>query len=208
MDYKLIKLLVTVCISLSFIISGEWVYANYAQHSLLTSISSEKLQDYKADQLPVIELTKKQETSYTDFVDRPLFIKGRRPIDVHQEEEAAKSERFDWQLTGIFGKNKTLSALFSRSKSTVSKDNYRKIIVNDDLDDWKLTEVNKDGVLLKQGSIEKELLLRKPKSKDLPKAGIIQPVPSPFDMPNSTDTPSANPPVPSPFTMPTPIAAP
>ena len=135
---------------------------------MLTSITSEKPQDYKADQLPEIELTSQPEENYVDLVARPLFIKGRRPVDEPVRETgqaAAKPETFDWQLTGVYSTKKTVSALFSRAKSKVAKDNHRKITVGEDLDGWKLIEINKDRAVLKQGSKEKELLLRKPKSK-------------------------------------------
>jgi len=171
MNSKLIKLLVSACASLCLIIVGEWLYASYSKHRLLTSILSTQSQDYKADELPKIELTKQPEESYVDLVTRPLFIEGRRLVDEPSSEAAqaaAKSDSFDWQLTGVYSTNKTVSALFSRSKSKVAKDNHRKITVGDDLDGWKLAEINNDRVMLKQGSYEKELLLRKPKLKTLP----------------------------------------
>ena len=188
MNSKLTKLLVSACISLCLIIVGEWLYASYMRHRLLTSINSTKLQDYKADELPEIELTKQPEESYVDLVARPLFIKGRRPVDEpspEAEQAAAKSDSFDWQLTGVYGTKKTVSALFGRVKSNVAKDNHRKITIGDDLDGWKLTEINKDKVMLKQGSNEKELLLRKPKLKALPQQGnIAKPTtPAPFSVP-------------------------
>ncbi|MFZ2312921.1 MAG: hypothetical protein WAV82_09920, partial [Methylobacter sp.] len=171
MNTKLLKVLASVCIGLSLIIAVEWLYASYSKHRLLKSISSEKLQDYKTDELPKIDLTKQPEESYVDLVARPLFIEGRKPVDEPSPEAAqaaAKSESFDWQLNGVYSTKKNTSALFSRSKSKVAKDNHRKITVGDDLDGWKLIEINKDRVLLKQGGNEKELLLRKPKLKVLP----------------------------------------
>ncbi|MFI3154683.1 MAG: hypothetical protein QX199_00860 [Methylococcaceae bacterium] len=199
MNTKLIRLLAAVCMSLCLIIAGEWLYASYKQHRLLTSIGSEKPQDYKTDELPQIELTSQAEESYVDLVTRPLFIKGRKPVDEPLPETAqaaAKVDSFDWQLTGVYSTKKTVSALFSRSKSKVAKDNYRKITVGDDLDGWKLAEINTDRALLKQGSSEKELLLRKPKLKALPRANTATPaIPSPFQ-------------VPAPVPAPAPIAAP
>lgn len=175
MNNKLIKLLTSACVSLCLIIAGEWLYASYRQHSLLTSISSAEPQDYKADELPEIELAKQPEESYADLVDRPLFIEGRRPVaevspETAQAAAAAKSDSFDWQLTGVYSTQKTLSALFGRSKSKLAKDNYRKITVGGDLDGWELTEINEDRVMLTQGSNKKELLLRKQKSKAPPQA--------------------------------------
>lgn len=199
MNSKLMKLLVSACIGLCLIITGEWLYASYMRHRLLTSIISAKPQDYKVDELPEIELTKQPEESYVDLVARPLFIKGRRPVDEPRSETAqgaaSKSESFDWQLNGIYSTKKTVSALFSRPKSTVAKDHTRKITVGDDIDGWKLTEINKDGVVLKQGSTEKELLLRKPKLKTLPQGeNSAMPVtPTPVPAPPPAPAPAAIP---------------
>jgi len=199
MNIKLIKLLVSVGISLCLVIVGEWLYARYMQHRLLASIAEEKPQEYKADQLPEIELTSQPEDSYADLVDRPLFIKGRKPVDEPVRETgqaAAKPETFDWQLTGVYSTKQTVSALFSRAKSKVAKDNHRKITVGEDLDGWKLTEITKDRAVLKQGSKEKELLLRKPKSKiPLPGANGSAPA-KPAPAPAPAATPETEPPPP------------
>jgi len=201
MNIKLIKLLVSVGISLCLVIAGEWLYARYMQHRLLASIAEEKPQEYKADQLPEIELTSQPEDSYVDLVARPLFIKGRKPVDEPVREAgqaAAKPETFDWQLTGVYSTKQTVSALFSRSKSKVAKDNHRKITVGEDLDGWKLIEINKDRAVLKQDSKEKELLLRKPKSK-IPLPGAngsapAKPAPAPAATPESEPPPPPPPP--------------
>jgi len=68
--------------------------------------------------------------------------------------------------------------LFSRSTSKVPKDNYRKITAGGDLDGWKLTEVHKDKAILKQGNQQKELLLRKPKLKELPRKPKVPNIPN------------------------------
>lgn len=198
MNTKLVKFLVSACISLSLVIVVEWLYASYMRHRLLTSVNSEKLQDYKADVLPKIELTKQPEDSYVDLVARPLFIKGRRPVDEpspEAEQAGSKSDDFDWQLTGVYGTKKTVSALFGRAKSKVAKDNHRKITLGDDLDGWKLIEINKDRVVLKQGGNEKELLLRKSKLKALTQGGGVMPptsAPAPISAPRAVPEPPAD----------------
>ncbi|MGZ4991272.1 MAG: hypothetical protein ACXV8S_10945 [Methylobacter sp.] len=203
MNIKLIKLLVSVGIGLCIVIAGEWLYARYMEHRLLASIASEEPQEYKAEKLPEIELTSQPEDSYVDLVARPLFIKGRRPVDEPVRETgqaAAKPETFDWQLTGVYSTKQTVSALFSRAKSKVAKDNHRKITVGEDLDGWKLIEINKDRAVLKQGSKEKELLLRKPKSKvPLPGANgatPATPAPTPAPAPVPPPPPESEPPPP------------
>lgn len=205
MNIKLIKLLVVACIGLCLIVAGEWLYARHARYRLLDSINEAKPEAYQADQLPDIELTKQPEESYADLVNRPLFIKGRRPVDEPTPEAAqaaaATADSFDWQLDGVYSHKKTVSALFSRAKAKapLAKDNYRKIRVGDELDGWKLTDINNDGVMFKQGSSEKPLLLRKAKSKAVPKAQSAAPaIVSPFSAATAGAKPPPPPP-PSPF---------
>ena len=168
MNSKLLSVLVTVCIVCAFIIIGEWFYAVQAQKQAFNStISAEKKDSH--DEMPSIALTRQPEESYADLVTRPLFIKGRRPVDQPRPADAEASIAAnigDWQLNGIYTTKKGLSALFSRSIVTTAKDNYRKLTIGTDLNGWKLMEIHKDRVLLKQGDQQKELLLRKPKLKE------------------------------------------
>ncbi|WP_027159021.1 hypothetical protein [Methylobacter luteus] len=171
MNVKLIKLLASVCIVLLLIITAEWLYAKHARKQLQKAITSVETQPYKVDGLPSLALTKQPEEKYTDLVTRPLFIKGRRPVETVDIEEAAAvggSGTFEWQLTGVYTKDEQLSALFSRERAPATEKKYLKITEGDDISGWTLAEIHKDKVILKQGSHQKELMLRKPKLKELP----------------------------------------
>jgi hypothetical protein len=172
MNVKLIKLLASVCIVLLLIITAEWLYAKHARKQLQKAITAVEIQPYKVDELPSLELTKQPEEKYVDLVTRPLFIKGRKPmetVDITEDTAAGGSETFDWQLNGVYTKGKQLFALFSRAKISATEKNYFKIAEGDDIDGWTLAEIHKDRALIKQGSHQKELMLRKPKLKELPK---------------------------------------
>ncbi len=181
MNSKFVLILSTVCIVCALIIIGEWFYAVQAQKSALTpTISTET--KISPDEMPRIDLAQHSEESYQDLVAKPLFIKGRRPVEepTPEEEQASNvvNKPFDWQLNGVYTTKKGLSALFSRSGSKVPKDNYRRIRAGADLDGWKLISVHKDRAVLKQGNQQKELLLRKPKPKDLAKKPNVPGVPN------------------------------
>ena len=180
MNNKLLSVLTMVCIACVLIIIGEWFFAVNVQKQTLTSKLAAQTTT-APDKMPAIELTKQPEESYVDLVSRPLFIKGRKPVNEPSPEEALATNvasTFDWQLNGVYTMKDGLSALFSRATSRVPKDNHRKIMTGADLDGWKLTEIRKDRVLLKQGSQQKELLLRKPK----PKTALRNPIaPIPID---------------------------
>jgi hypothetical protein len=184
MNIKLIKLLAAACAVLMLIIVCEWLFANYVQKHTLKLITSVEAPKYQIDEMPRIELSKQPEENYADLAARPLFIKGRRPVDEplpEGEQAIAASEAFDWLLNGVYSTKKGLSALFSRSKTPVPRDNHRKITEGNAIDGWTLTEIKKDRVIMTQGNDQKELLLRKSKLKNLrPNKNI----------PNLTNTPN------------------
>jgi hypothetical protein len=193
MNSKLVSLLASVCILCILIIIGEWYYAVRAKKHALSSTPSAEVK-LSHDEMPGLELTRQSEESYADLVARPLFIKGRRPVEEPSQEEAqalGAVDTFDWQLNGVYTTKKGLSALFSRSTTKAPKDNHRKISTGTDLDGWKLTEIHDDKVILKQGSQQKELLLRKPKSKELSKKTIMPNQLIAPTMPNAPSIPNA-----------------
>ncbi len=192
MNKKLISLLLIVCAVLVLIILGEWLYAIKAQRDLLASTSS-PAKKVTPDAMPTLALTKQPEESYDQLVNRPLFIKGRKPVEEPKPESAqvpVVAVVFDWELNGVYTKNKSLSALFSRAKTKVPKDNYRKIAVGADLDGWKLTEIKADRAIFMQGGNQKEVLLRKSKPKSpLAQNRPASPVPQPIPIPNPENIP-------------------
>jgi hypothetical protein len=174
------------------IITGEWLYAKHQQKQLLTSVTPAET-TAPAEKTPAMELNRKAEASYVDLVSRPLFLKGRRPVNEPISEEAqasATSNSFDWKLDGVYSTKKGLSALFSRSKSKIARENHRRIGVGVDLDGWKLAEVHLDRVVLNQGGRQKELLLRKPKAKEARKDPNTGNNPGSPDNSNNPDNPN------------------
>ena len=193
MNKKLIAGLACFCIACTLIIIGEWSYATWTEKSILTSLTSSD-KKLSPDEMPHIELNAQTEESYVDLVARPLFIKGRKPVDESTAETAQTAlvpVIFDWELNGVYTTSNGLSALFSRSKSKVAKDNYRKIGIGAELDGWKIVEIYQDKALLKQGAQEKELLLRKIKPKDASKNATNLNTPStPPPQPQETEIPA------------------
>lgn len=205
MNTKLITVLAAVCLLLMLIILGEWWYAEQAQKTTLSLSGTTDAAASDEQTMPEIALIQDDENSFEDLATRPLFIKGRKPVNEPppEEEQAAPvvTNTFDWQLNGVYTTKNGLSALLSRVTSNVPKDNYRKIITGAEIDGWKLTEIQGDKAILKQGDQQKELLLRKPKPKELPPTPSA---PNPSNAPNRQIKPNTNNGVPSITPTPTP----
>jgi hypothetical protein len=165
------------------ILAVEW-------YSKTESTTFEKKQtrseNTETEALPTLDLTETSEESYSDLIERPMFIKGRKPVNEPEPEntpvaEVKRVDTFVWNLTGIFTASKGITAFLSRTNAKIEKDNYRKINVGDDLDGWKMAEIHSDKVILTQAGETKTLLLRKAKPKNAP----INPIspPQPQDQP-------------------------
>lgn len=170
MNNKLISALTAVGGLLILIIIGEWWYAQHTRTQLLSGVDGEQIKA-ALDEMPSVNLTGQAEESYVDLVARPLFIKGRKPVEEvaqKQNQINAVAVKFDWLLIGVYTGENKLQALLVRETKKIPKDNYRKITEGSDLDGWKLTKIDKDKVVFTQDGNEKILPLRKPKLKQLP----------------------------------------
>jgi hypothetical protein len=137
-----------------------------------------------------LNLSDPSEDNYSDLVERPMFIKGRKPVEEPIPEEMAlataqKTENVNWELIGIYSTPKGTTAFFSRSNGRLPKDNFRKCKLGDVLDGWHLSEINENAVSLTQGTETKKLPLRKMKPKN--------PTPTPVSPANATPVPVPEP---------------
>lgn len=169
------------------VLAMEWVESTKAP----PAISQNKTNNAESESsIPELDLTATGEDSYSDLVERPMFIKGRKPVNEPVPETVPvaavkKVEAFVWELSGIFTTPKGVTAFFNRTNAKVPKDNYRKYKVGQELDGWKVTEIHTDNVVLMQTNETKTLPLRKLKPK----------IPVPIQMANRVPPQQSQPPI-------------
>jgi hypothetical protein len=159
------------------VLVGEWVAEQDVSE---ISRPTAKTSDTQEDELPQIDLEATSEEQYSDLVERPLFIKGRKPVAEPEPESVPvaavkKVEALNWELTGIFTTPKGVTAFFSRTGAKIPKDNYKKLKLGEELEGWKLSAISLENVTLSQTGESKTLPLRKVKPK-MPTPETIQAV--------------------------------
>lgn len=190
MNRPTIFVLIALNSLLVMVLVGEWVAETETPKTISTQ---SKIDETESEALPSLDLTAISEDSYIDLVERPMFIKGRKPVNEPVPETVPvaavkKVEVFAWELTGIFATPKGVTAVFSRTNAKVPKDNYRKYKVGEELDGWKVTEIHTDNVVLTQANETKTLPLRKNKPKS--------PMPMQMNINNRVPPPQRQPPAP------------
>lgn len=163
-------LLVLVAFNALFatVLVGEWVAGQDIDE--ISRPSAKVSNEQEEEELPQIDLEATSEEQYSDLVERPLFIKGRKPVPEPEPENAPvaavkKVEALNWELSGIFTAPKGVTAFFSRTGAKIPKDNYKKLKLGEELEGWKLSAISSDNVTLSQTGETKVLSLRKVKPK-------------------------------------------
>ncbi len=110
--------------------------------------------------------------SYSQMVERPLFIAGRKPViestkEAISNEESGKIE--DLILLGIYSIKGEVKALFNKKGRDIKGRNKKtlKKLEGEDVDGWLLKEIQSDRVILEQQGNTQTLMLRKPKPTSL-----------------------------------------
>ncbi len=122
-----------------------------------SELSFEKISE--ADfELPVID-------SYTDLVERPLFVEGRRPLeeppdDALQQTNKYQGAKLKAKLMGIYSGSDGMTALILNAEGK-----YVRVKKQDSVDGWQVEALSPNRVTLKQGVETQDLKLHKPKPK-------------------------------------------
>ena len=121
-----------------------------------SELSFEKISEVDFE-LPVID-------SYTDVVERPLFVEGRRPLekpdDALEQTDKYQGEKLQAKLMGIYSGSDGMTALILDAEGK-----YVRVKKQDSIDGWQVEALFPDRVTLKQGVETQDLKLHKPKPK-------------------------------------------
>lgn len=170
MNQKLIKLQLLGSGLLSLVLLTEWAYSQLAARQLQTLLDPREQSSLQAEVLPTIaDHSKGSAESYSEIVDRPLFIEGRRPMAEASPSEIGQNQDIgqidDWDLIGVYNKDKQPTALF-RKRNEAKK--FLKIGTDQNISGWQLKQIHTDYVLLQQAGQEKSVALRKPRAQTKP----------------------------------------
>lgn len=170
--------LALLCLLAALVVAAELLVPNE------TEVQVSRHQTEPADVAPSADLPEPAQPvdlppleHYSEIVERPLFVAGRRPEESVAEpvaeapKSAAPAPKTKVKLTGIVLTAKERSALFYDETQKLSW----RLTQGQDMEGWLLAEVQPDKVVLTRGDETQEMLLRRPRDKrpppPIPKAG-------------------------------------
>ncbi|WP_446811738.1 hypothetical protein ACH50O_09295 [Methylomonas sp. 2BW1-5-20] len=169
MNQKLIRLQLLGCGILSIALLAEWAYSRFTARELQSLLEPRSQTAFQAEELPSIADSKNSIETYSEIVERPLFIEGRKPIaeasPTENLQNADSGQIDDWALIGIYIKDKKPIALFSKRNEARK---FQKISEDQTIAGWQLKQIQADRVLLLQAGQERSVVLRKPRAQVKP----------------------------------------
>lgn len=169
---NIIKFFMFLCGLLLVILLMEWLLAGYTDQQTAEEINRNGQSNLtQTQELQETELARQTLEMYSEMIDRPLFIQGRRPVldDVVEDSIQDVGKIDDWILIGIYFVADQKTALFSQ-RNLPKK--YLRQLEGDDISGWKLKEIQADKVVLERVGKEKIVMLRKPRPVQIPKTKI------------------------------------
>lgn len=167
MNSNVIKLLLVLSTVMLIVFLIEWHFSTSSEGLLQDLEATKKQRQIQPRELPDIELSKQSAETYTEMIEKPLFIKGRQPVDDIEEIVSIEDGKIeDLVLVGIYTIKNQLMALFIQSKS--DKKHIKKL-AGEDVSGWLLQEITADSAILQRDGRQQTLMLRKPKPKQLKK---------------------------------------
>lgn len=134
---------------------------------------------------------------FSAFVDRPLFLEGRKPVvETEQAQETVQEDKtpLDLSLMGVMLSHQGQIAILAEASGK-----NRRVKVGGTIAGWRLVELKPDRVTMQRGEERRELPLMKPKPKGPGSAGApAQPVPPGAARPGRGQQHAAPPPQPEP----------
>ncbi|NOR71098.1 MAG: hypothetical protein GQ532_15605 [Methylomarinum sp.] len=165
MNNNIIKGLSGLCLLLILALIIEWWLIEAPEQVSEQAIIGDDAQV----ELPKLTLAKKTVESYTQMVESPLFIKGRKPV-IDGEENGLVNEDIgqidDLVLLGIYSNKDKLNALFNKKGKQKT---YLKKSEGEDVAGWLIKEIKADSVVLELAGKQKTVMLRKPKPTTIKK---------------------------------------
>ncbi len=169
-EYGLTLMLAGLCLFLGIVILFEWVYKRSDINAIKARLDSPEKTGLELEALSDDDFVLPKIERYAEMVEKPLLVKERRPIKTAEEETIdpdleVKKTKLNSKLMGVISTPAGIVALILNSKTG----RYVRAKQGEEVDNWRVTEVQPDKVILKQGNETEELQLRKPKPKHRPK---------------------------------------
>jgi len=148
------------------ICAAEWGYFKISIGQSKQKMKEQVTPNVSIHNIQMQEFSLPPQDQYEAIVERPLMVKGRRPVTEQTSPSTThvvQNTKMNMQLMGVVMSPQGMTALLKDNQGK-----YRRVRKDESVDGWFVVELYKDKVVVVQGGANHELMLRKPKPKVAP----------------------------------------
>ena len=147
----------------------QFAFGSSYRSDLLEKLGNSKSAGFTMKDIPDYQSSTKAKTEYQAIVERPLFFKVRRPIEVKDDlivpEISQVSGDFDFILTGIINTPNAFYCLLQDPRSKDVKGKFKRLEEGEVIEGRTIQEIKRDRVIIAYDGKTEEILLAKPRPK-------------------------------------------
>ena len=195
--YRLPLLLGGLCCVAAAALAVQWYFSSEHEQEIRRQLKKPVASKIVLADPPEDSLQLEAQDKFKEIIERPMFLKSRKPLptvtaadtDVIETPVQQQTTELSARFTGYIEVPEGKIALIKDTKTR----KYHRLHKGEQINEWTLTELHPDRVVFQQGNTSEELLLRQPKVRPGPPGtGRPHQVTRPASAPRSQPKPSAS----------------
>jgi len=146
----------------------QYGFGSSYRNKLLGELESNERAEFTMKEIPDFKRDVKEKSSYQELVNRPLFFKVRRPIEVTDDvvqEISQVSGDFEFLLTGIINTPNAFYCLLQNPRAKGAENRFKRLEEGEVIEGRTIQEIKKDRIIIAYDGKTEEIMLSKPRPK-------------------------------------------
>ncbi len=169
-EYSLTLIFVLISLILLVLLAVQAYYGQQYREQYIQELLNVKSAGFEMQELPSYHVSDYAIDDYAEIVERPLFFKGRRPVDPEDVADtevttATVPKELGLKLIGVIKTPENAYALFNDPRAKPDEDKFPRLKRGEKIKGWLVQEIKPDRVIMVANGDTEEILLAKPRPK-------------------------------------------
>ncbi len=167
-EHMLTFLFVICSVVLLLLIAVQFYLGKNFRTQMLQNLKNVDRAEFSMQAIPSYHFDEQSIEDYVDMVERPIFFKGRRPVeptDESSEQVNRVNEKIDFSLIGIINTPRGEYALFLNPRAKPGEGRFSRFKKGEDMNGRMIKEIKPDRVIISSDGNDEEIPLAKPRPK-------------------------------------------
>jgi type II secretory pathway component PulC len=170
-EYSLTLVFVVASVILLVLIAVQAHYGQQYRNQYVQELLGVQSAGFEMQEIPSYHASEQAIDDYAVIIERPLFFKGRRPIELGEDEDSQAAvpqgvpKAIGLNLVGIINTPNNSYALFNNPRAKPGEEKFPRYRQGEKIKGWLVKEIKDDSVIITANGSTEKILLAKPRPK-------------------------------------------